>query len=115
MNGYEVLVRGRALAEDASYLSLKAVINHLLLLGRVAEGEHHLARCIVVTAPVEQCDLGLIHVPWSRVQDGLSMASNGWLLGRVAFGQRIVGSVVGDFDLARERVEAMGLDWSRSA
>ena len=115
MSGYDVLARGRTLAEEASNVSLRALVDHLLLLGRVAEGEYQLARCIVVTAPVRGCDLGVIHVPWSRVKDALSMSPTGWVVGRVASGAGIVAAVPGDCELARERVRAVGLDWLKSS
>lgn len=115
MTTVDVLVRGRALAEDAVELKLKSLSDELVLFGRVAEGEHFVARCIVVTVPVELSDRGLVHVRWSRVRDALSMSATGWLLGRVALGSRLVGPLAGDTALARDRLNELGLDWSRSS
>jgi len=108
-----MLQRGREFAEQATDLHLRHVVDHLLIFGRIAEGEVHTARVLVATMPVEACDLGLVIMRWSRVSDGLAMSLTGWSVARVGFGQRLVGPLPGDVALAHERLRMLGLDGTR--
>jgi hypothetical protein len=111
VTGVDGLSRGRALAESAAPLRLKRLAGHLLVVGRIADGEPYVARAIVATAPIETCDLGLVIMRFSRLQDALSMTLGGWIAVRVAPGSRIVGPTYEDYRLARKRLDEMGLGW----
>jgi hypothetical protein len=104
----DTLVRGRALAEQASPMKLKHFIGDLLAFGRVADGELYIARAVNVTAPANASDMGTVIVRFSRLQDSLSMSLDGWVVVRVASGGRVVGPTLGDYQLARRRLTELG-------
>ncbi len=74
MTPAERLQRSRILAEDARPLKLRTLVDELLVLGQVAEGEPFVARAVVATAPVEVCDLGLVLVRCTRAADASAMS-----------------------------------------
>jgi hypothetical protein len=105
------LTRGRELAERAVPLKFRNHYGALLVLGRVDDGEPFVARALVASAPVEACDLGLVIVRFSRLQDALSMAVGGWVAVRVAQGSRLVGPTRDDYRLARRRLDELSIEW----
>ena len=109
LSPHDILVRGRALAETASDLRVRDHTGELLAFGQVAETELFVARCVVVTASVDACDLGNVLLRHSRPRDGLAMSLSGWAIARVAPGSRVVGPLPGDAELARRRLLALGL------
>lgn len=104
MTGVDTLNRGRTLAEKAAPLKLKHMTGALLALGRVADGEPYIARAVNITAKADAADMGNVLVRFSRVQDALTLSLDGWVVVRVAPGGRVVGSMRGDCDLARQRL-----------
>lgn len=107
----QTLERGRELAEQATPLKLKHLAGALLVLGRLADSEPYVARAINVTAPLDPCDLGLVILRFSRLQDALAMSLGGWIAVRVAPGSRVVGATYGDYRAARLRLRRLGIDW----
>lgn len=110
MRAAEALERSLVIAEQARVLDLKRLVDHLLIFGRVADGEVLTARCIVASMPLQACDLGLVHARHSRVRDWLEHSMTGWAVTRVASGKLLRGPLPGDVDLARERLRALGYD-----
>jgi hypothetical protein len=111
----EQLTRLRERGEAARTVRLSHLVGHLLAFGRVADEETHVARLIVVTAPMDQCDLGLVHVRWSAQQTALAASLSGWIAARVTPDKRVVAPGVDDLDRARQRLSLLGVDWRATA
>ncbi len=100
----------RIAAESAVPLKLKNLVGALVILARVPDVDPFVARAAVATAPVANCDLGIVVVRFSRLQDALSMAGSGWVMFRVASGGRPVGPLSQDAALARHRIAELAWD-----
>lgn len=106
----EQLTRLRDRGEAARSVKLSHLVGHLLAFGRVADEEASVARLVVVTAAVDQCDLGLVHVRWSGQQLAVASSLSGWALARVTGDKRVIAPASDDYHRARRRLAALGFD-----
>jgi hypothetical protein len=111
----EQLTRLRSRGEAARTVKLSHLAGHLLAFGRVHDEESHVARLVVVTAPIDQCDLGLVHVRWAGQQLALASSLSGWVAARVTRDKRLIAPGPDDLARAQARLVALGQDWRTGA
>jgi hypothetical protein len=96
---------------DRRDVKLGHLVGHLLVFGRVSPDDLATGRLVVVTAPLDQCDLGDVEVRWSNQQHALGMCVSGWIGVRVTTDKKLVAPSVADMALVRKRLRELGWDW----